>query len=145
MTNQIKVVNTITGEVLELPVDSMEQMATAYIQLKGLEGVIKRLKTKLNERMLVGLGEAKAMELPDRSRIVRVEQLMRTYDKSVVAQFLDADQMEIVTKIDATALKTLMKELVDEGIAPKGAWKAIEDSAETKPKKPYVIVEELKP
>lgn len=142
MTN-IKVVNTYTGEELEFKYSNAIELQEIYALAKASEDAIKRARVKIALAMDKILGDEEELDLGNGYKFKRIQGFTKKFPRSVVAEYLDEDQMDLVTDINGKKLKDLLAELVKEGVAPKGAWIAIEAVAEVKAKKAYVKPEKV--
>lgn len=133
------VVNTLTGEVTQYDYDSPDQLRDYIIEIDSYIKTLERLKSKLKHQLEEAL-TAEEYEFKDGSRVKWVRGETIEYSKSAVFKYItDEDQRDIITKIDPTALKALVKELNKDGALPAGAWKDIEDNSTHKAKKPYIL------
>lgn len=137
--NQVQVVNTFTGEVFNFEWESREQLKDVHIQLEALYKAIERAMKKTKAQLEAELGDNEQLEFMDGTQLKRFYRNTVTFRKEVVASYLDGDQLDVVTKVDNAALKTLVKELVQEGQLEKGAWDDMEKNADVK-STPYVRV-----
>lgn len=137
----IKVINKLTGEVLEFEYSNPGELKNVYQEAKAAEDTIKRARVKIDTAMDDTLGELDELEVGDGYKFKRIQRSTKKYPRSVVAKYLDEDQMDLVTEVNGKKLKELLADLVKEGHAPQGAWPAIEAAADAKPSKPYVSVE----
>jgi len=136
----VKVVNKLTGEVYEIKLTNIQEAEEAYLMLQGMEGAIKRAKIKVLAFLDLQMGSEEKWDFGDGYQATRVSGYRRKYQKPIVAQYLDPDQLDLVTEINGTKLKDLVKDLVAENKLPSGAWKDIEAKAEITPIKPYIKI-----
>lgn len=139
-TQLIKVINKLTGEVYEHKLATIEDAEQAYLILSGMEGAVKRAKIKVVAFLDKEMGDEEKWDFGDGYIATRVSGFRRKYQKPIVAQYLNEDQLDLVTDINGTKLKDLIKNLVEEKKLPVGAWKDIEAKAEITPIKPYIKV-----
>lgn len=137
----VKIVNKTTGEILEFAWETLQELKTVYLQLSSLESVIKGSKKKMRNVLDKALGEEEKYDFGDGYTLIRVAPQMKEYPTYIVAKYLDADQLDLVTKIDNKKLEEIIKELVESNSLEPGAWQDIQDNAEIKPIKPYVKIQ----
>lgn len=137
MANDIKgktqVVNTLTGEITEFEYTNIDELKSKYLELDSYAKTIDRAMKKMKADLEFALGDDERIDFTDGWALKRFNRATKEYRKEVVAKYLDDDQLDVVTKIDGTALKTLLKDLTAAGAGlPGGAWQEIEESAHTK-------------
>jgi hypothetical protein len=130
ITNQIQVVNTFTGEVLEFQYKNIQELKDAFVNLEAFKAAIERAHKKMKADLEFAMGDDEQVDFADGSRLKRFYRTSYTYNKEVVGKYLDADQLDLVTTVNGTALKSLIKELNANNSLPEGAWSDIELSAE---------------
>lgn len=132
--NSITVVNTFTGEVTQFDYANIDQLKSAYLELESYAKTIDRAMKKMKADLEHALGNDDRIDFGDGWALKRFNRSTYEYRKEVVGKYLDPDQLDVVTKIDGVALKTLLKELnTDPATAlPNGAWADIEQSAHAK-------------
>ena len=128
--NKISVVNTLTGEVLDFEYNNLYELKDQYVELEALKAAIDRAHKKMKLDLEFAIGEDEQVDFPDGYRLKRFHRTSYTYKKSVVAKYLDEDQLDLVTQVNGTALKTLVKDMNERGELPEGAWSDIEQSAD---------------
>lgn len=110
----ITATNKATGEVIELPSDSLAEVTSAWRIAQEYEKTAKALKDQLKNIVQNFVNEKGLSEAQD-GYMFRVSNVQRmTYDKSVVKDVLDADTYDLFTKIDKTALDKFIKENLDD-------------------------------
>lgn len=106
----IKASNKVTGEVIELETNNLEQTITAWEVSQGYEKLAKDLKDQL-KKIVPGYVGDKGVSDEARKSMFRISHVQRmTYDKAVVRSVLDEDVFDLVTKIDKSKLDTYIKE-----------------------------------
>lgn len=128
--NDISVVNTHTGEVIEFHYENIQQLKDAYVEMDALLAAFTRAHKKMKQDLEFALGDDEEAQFSDGYRLKRFYRTSYTYRKDVVSKYLDADQLDMVTSINGTALKSMIKELNKDGHLPDGAWADIEGSAD---------------
>ena len=134
----VTVVDTLTGEVRKFTWKTPLDMKNVYLQINAEINALERAKAKVAARMDLFLGDEDRHDFGDGYELVRVQGVRKRYLREVVAEFLDEDQLSLVTEVNGTKLKALLKSLVEENQLKPGTWQAIESRAEVTPNKPYV-------
>ena len=106
--NQIQVVNKLTGEVLELPVDNPVQIKDAWLMLSETIKMLERAKDKLKPKVeaLVAANQADFGTHAFRQSVVQ----RQTYDKAVMREVFDADTLDLFLVPDKTKVDNYLKE-----------------------------------
>lgn len=141
MKGKAQVVNTFTGEVIEVDWSSAEQLRDAFKQAKAFEEALKRMRAKIAESVDALIGDDEQYDFGDGFKFMRIQSNTYRYPREVVAQYLDEDQLALVTEVNPRKLKDLVVQLVKEHQIEDGVWKSIEAGAEVTPKRPYVKLE----
>lgn len=127
INGSIQVVNTLTGEITQFDYKNVDELKNAYLEIESMFKTIERAMKKMKGELEVALGEQPYIDFADGYRLKKFQTTRYEYDKAVVAKYIkDADMLDLVTKIDGTALKTLWKELVEQDAVEPGAWNEIE-------------------
>ncbi len=126
---KVTVTDTITGEIRDFEYTTVADLKDRWLEIDALAKAVDRAQKKLKAELEFALGDDEVIDFPDGYKLKRQYRTTYTYDKGVVANYLDEDALDVVTKIDGTALKALVKEMVDRGDIMPGAWKDIESSA----------------
>jgi hypothetical protein len=138
---KIKATAYHTGEILELEYKNEDDLIKLYneyyLQKKNIEATLDKIKEAIGEN----IPEDQPHQFFDGS-VARWMRLPRyEYPKEVVAEYLDPDQLDVVSKIDGTKLKSVVKELAERNEIEAGAWDRIMQNAEVKYSKPFVKIE----
>lgn len=106
----ITATNKATGEVVDLPADSPEQIAQAWLIAQEYEKTSLALKAQLKKLVPSFVGPNGVSE-PIGSFQFRVTVIQRmTYDKVVMRRVLDEDEFDVLLKPDKTAVDKYLKE-----------------------------------
>lgn len=140
----VRVINTLTGEVMDLDWKNALEMRTAYQEVSSMIKTLERAKGKIASAMDEWLGDEERYDFGDGFLLMRVAPMRKKYLTSTVRRYLDEDQLDLVLEVNGPKLKDLMAQLVQEGAAPEGAWKDIEAEADIVPVKPHVRLEKVK-
>lgn len=139
--SSIKVVNKQTGEYQEYEYQNSFELKQLYDNLQEQKKSIERALEKVKAELGKEIPEDEPVTFPDGSTAKWMSTPRYDYPKEVVAKYLDPDQLDVVTKVDGTKLKTLVKEMVDKQELPAGAWEDIMNHADTQYTKPFVRIE----
>ena len=109
----VKAINKATGEVVELPTQTPEQIVDAWKFAQEYEKTAKALKDQLKKLVPTIVPDIGTSE-PIKGHIFRVSSIQRyTYDKSVLRESLDADTYDLFLKPDKPAIDRYIKENVE--------------------------------
>lgn len=110
----ITAINKATGEVIELPSDTLEQIMDAWKVAQEYDKAAKSLKDQL--KMLI----PEFVDHTNKSEEVsnfqfKINSIQRmTYDKSVLRENLDEDTFDVLMKPDKGAVDKYLKENAEE-------------------------------
>lgn len=109
----IKATNKATGEVIELEVDNLEKVVSAWRVAQEYEKTAKALKDQLKKivpKYVSDNGNSEEVS----NHVFKINTIQRmTYDKSVVRSVLDPDTFDVLTKVDKTAVDNYLKENIE--------------------------------
>jgi len=137
------VTNKKTGEVRTIEWSNPQEMKAAYISLSEEIKTLEWAKQRVSEAMDRFLGDQEMYDFGDGYELKRISRASKRYPKEVVGEYLDADQLDLVTEVSGTKLKSLIKQLAEENQLQPGTWKAIESRAEITMSKPYVKLQKV--
>lgn len=140
---KVTVVDTLTGEVTDFKWSTPLEMKNIYLQINNQIAAFERAKKKVAAHMDAFLGDQDRHDFGDGYELMRISRATRKYPREVVAQYLDEDQLALVTDVSGTKLKDLIKKLAAENQLQPGTWKAIEEKAEITMSKPYVKLQKV--
>lgn len=107
----VSAVNKASGEVIELSVDTFEQLVGAYNTAKEYEKVATTLKDQLKKIIPAFLDEkGKSKISPDGYQFKRYETQRTTYNKSALRQVFDEDTIDLFLKVNKSSVDSYMKE-----------------------------------
>lgn len=110
----ITATNKATGEVIELPSETLEQVVEAWKIAQEYDKAAKALKDQLKMIVPEYIRQAnRSDEVNNYQFKVNVVQRMG-YDKSVLRQNLDEDTFDVLMKPDKTAVDKYLKENLEE-------------------------------
>jgi hypothetical protein len=105
----INVVNTLTGEILELPDNTPVQIKDAWLMLSETIKMLERAKDKLKPKVADMLEANGTYDFGD--YMFRQSAIQRTnYDKAVMRQNLDADTFDLLLVPDKPRIDNYLKE-----------------------------------
>jgi hypothetical protein len=136
----LEITNTLTGEIFIFEWKDPLSLRMVYQEVASLITALGVAKERLLRAMDETLGDEDEFNFGDGYTMKRIVSFTTKYPREVVAKYLDEDQLSLVTDVNPTKLKELIKQLADEQKLEPGAWKAIESEAEKTPKKPYIKV-----
>lgn len=106
----ITAMNKATGEVIDLPADTPEQIVEAWRVAQEYDKAAVALKDQLKRLVPAIVGDNGISE-PVGNYMFRVSSVQRmTYDKAVMRQVLDEDTFDVLLKPDKTAIDKYLKE-----------------------------------
>lgn len=110
----ITAVNKGTGEVIELPADTLEQVVEAWKIAQEYDKAAKALKDQL--KLIVPEFIENNNRSPEVGNVqFKINSVQRmTYDKSVLRQNLDEDTFDVMMKPDKPAIDKYLKENLEE-------------------------------
>lgn len=109
----IKAVNKATGEVVELEVETFEEVVEAWRVASEYEKTAKALKDQLKKLVPNYIGE-RGMSDEWQGYAFRLSNIQRmTYDKAVMRDVLDADVFDVLLVPDKTLVDTYLKENIE--------------------------------
>lgn len=110
----IKTTNKITGEVIELPVDTNMDIAGAWRYAQELERAGKSLKDQL-KFIVPKIVNEKGLSDQLGSYMFRVSNVQRmNYDKALLRESFDPDLYDVLVIPDKTAIDRYLKEHLEE-------------------------------
>ena len=114
----ITATNKATGEVIELPSETLEEVVSAWQVAQEYEKAAKALKDQLKKLVPKYVDHTNRSEEIGNVRF-NVNSIQRmTYDKSVLRSTLDEDTFDVLLKVDKPAVDKYLKEnLVELGEA----------------------------
>jgi hypothetical protein len=110
----ITATNKATGELIELPTDTPEQIVSAWRIAQEYVKAATDLKEQLKKLVPEMLG-GKTTSEPIGDFMFRVSNIQRrTYDKSVMRQVFDADTFDLLLKPDKPMVDKYLKEHLED-------------------------------
>lgn len=107
---KISATNKATGEVIEWPANTPEQLVEAWVLAKEYERLALSLKDQLKKLVPSLVGDRGTSE-PISNYMFRVSTVQRmNYDKSVMREVLDPDVFDVLLKPDKPAVDKYIKE-----------------------------------
>lgn len=108
----IQATHHFSGEVIELPVDTPEQIQQAWLVASEYEKTAKRLKDQLKEIVVDLVDESGTKEV--NGYMFRVSSIQRfNYDKSLLRNTLDEDTYDLFMKPNKTVIDRYLKENIE--------------------------------
>lgn len=110
----ITAINKHTGEVVELPADTFQEVVTAWQIAKEYEKVSEALKTQLKKLVPEYIDQTGKSE-EHNGYMFRVSNVQRmTYDKAVLRQYLDEDVLDLFLQPKKSAVDNYIKENLEQ-------------------------------
>lgn len=110
---RVSTTNKITGEVVDMPADNLEQIMTAWQLAQQLEKMAKDLKDQLKPKV-ERYAETGASEDINNLRFKIISTQRYNYDKAIMRQVLDEDVFDLLLKPDKTAVDNYLKENLEQ-------------------------------
>lgn len=109
----ITATNQSTGEVVELPDGSLEELIASWQVAQQYAKLADRLKDQLKTKVEKYVDDGKSPEVSGYQFKVSSVQRM-TYDKAILRQNLDEDTFDVLMQPDKTAVDRYLKENLDD-------------------------------
>lgn len=110
----IQAVNRATGEVIDLPANTPEEIVQAWNIAKEYEKAATALKDQL-KKLVPNLVNERGVSDEVNGYVFRVSNVQRkTYDKAVLRQQLDEDTFDLFMKPDKTAIDKYLRENLED-------------------------------
>ena len=116
----VKVINTATGEVIELPYDSFEDFAMQYDEVTQQIAALERAKKKMANELKIMMGEERELPLANGWHFAKYTSTRKSYPVSLVMELLEDDATRFL-KVEKTKLDAELKEHAEDG----GRWTEI--------------------
>lgn len=110
---RVSTTNKITGEVVDMPADNLDQIMTAWQLAQQLEKMAKDLKDQLKPKV-ERYAETGASEDINNLRFKIISTQRYNYDKAIMRQVLDEDVFDLLLKPDKTAVDNYLKENLEQ-------------------------------
>lgn len=106
----VKATNKATGEVVELPTDTLEDVTAAWLIAQEYAKTAEALKTQLKDIVPNYINDqGKSDEV--KGFMFRVSNIQKkTYDKAVMREVLDPDVFDVLMRPNKTAVDKYIKE-----------------------------------
>lgn len=136
----IKVMNNLTGEVIEIEISSAVRAAEVLTELKSSKQAIDKALRQINARLDGYLGQDDQTQLANGMIVKRVQRARSEWNLEVLKEYLDEDQLSLVTTIKKTEAKAMLKDLVEHGHVKPDVFKVLDETALPLPSTPYIEV-----
>jgi hypothetical protein len=105
-------INKITGELIELKANGLEEVTESWLLASEMERVAKQLKDSLRDIVPAYIDDKGRTE-PHKNHSFRVMSIQRhTYDKAIMRRVLDEDTFDFLLKPDKPSVDKFIKENV---------------------------------
>ena len=109
----ISALNKATGEVIELPAETLGEVTQTWQTVQQYDTAITALKEQLKKKVRELADQEQIEEV--NNTIFRVTSVQRmTYDKSVLRRLLDEDTLDVFLEVKKTAVDNYLKENIDD-------------------------------
>lgn len=107
----ITTVNKVTGEQIDMPTDTFEQVVLGYRQAQEYERISKELKKQLKTSLSQFLDESGRSQVSsDGMQFKQIESQRMTYSKSALRKVFDDDTIDLFTKVSKGTVDAYIKE-----------------------------------
>ncbi len=107
---KVTALNKASGEVIELPATTPDEIVNAYRIAQHYEKVAVELKNQLKTLIPTLLDEQGRSEVIDKYQFKRIESQRQTYEKSILYKIFDEDTIDLFTKVQKKAVDDYVKE-----------------------------------
>lgn len=106
----MKIINRLTGEVLNFNDRTYEEVLWTWKHAQELERIAKTIKDKLKPKVRDFIVVDGVTEPLDGYQFRKSVVQRYNYNKSTLRQYLDPDVVDVLTKVDKTAVDRYLKE-----------------------------------
>lgn len=137
---KIKVLNSLTGEISEMNVESATRAAELLVEFKASYKAIEHAIKTIQNHLDLWLGIDNELHLANGMRVKRIQRERREWVFDELRKYLDEDQVSLVTSIKKTEAKNMLAELIERGHVDPGAIKHMDETADVKGNAPFIEV-----
>ena len=132
IAGEFKYVDPTTGEVWHLTWASPDEAKAAWEQLtalqKNTDRAVKTIKKQFEDYL--SQTDREDMHFNDGETVRRVGRATRKYSKLILREYLNEDEMDLVTAPVNTLVKDMILDKTNRGELEPGAFRQIEDTAD---------------
>lgn len=107
---QVTTMNKASGEMIELPADTPDEIVNAYRIAQNYEKVAVDLKNQLKELIPNLLDEQGRSQVIDKYQFKRIETQRQTYAMPVLREVFDEDEISLFLKVQKKLVDDYVKE-----------------------------------
>ena len=106
----VTITDKYSGEMLEFPLNTPEQMLAAYLRAKEFEDMAKRIKDKVKPVLPHILDEQGRSDEIDGYMFKQYESQRMTYNKNALRQVFDDDTLDLFLEVSKGKVDSYLKE-----------------------------------
>lgn len=135
---QIKMLNKVTGEMIEVSVGTLDEAREAYELFAAFESAAKKAKADAANRLLEIMGDQQEHTFMDGKKLKINQTERRTWTPDGLRKIgISEETILAVSKIDMRAAKALVVEKIERGEIVPNAGRILDDNAERSVTKPF--------
>lgn len=139
---KVKVINNITGEVLEREYGSVGQIKNIYQELDGTRKAIERAQKKLKALIEQFMASYDEYEFADGSKVRWIHGSRKEFSALELSKYLDQDVVALVSAVSSTKLSVYLNECIKRGEMTYAQKDEIFSTATASPTTPYIKISE---
>lgn len=141
---KIKVTNHLNGEIIEKTIDGADAAVNFLTEIEASERAFKTAKENIKVWIDVWMGQDDKAEAGGKI-ITRAQTERRSWTIQGLKDIgLDQDAIDVVSKVDMSAAKTLIDEMIDRGEVAPNAKKTLNESADVSYTTPFLRFTRIK-
>lgn len=137
---KVKVINTMTGEVMEREYSSVHDIKNIWLELDGTRKAIDKAQKKLKALMEQFMTAYDEYEFADGSKIKWIHSSRKEFNMAELRKYLDEDVLSLVSTVSSTKLRDYLDECVQRGEMTYPEKDEIFATAEEVPGSAYIKV-----
>lgn len=140
-TVEIKVLNKVTGEMNDFVVANIVDARKSLLEINASISAQKKATDQLKSYIDNCMGEDDEYHFMDGGIARRKQREVRTWTVDGLKEIgLDQDAIDVVSKINMTAARALIDEMIDRGDIAPNSKKLLQESAEVSVSQPFIEV-----
>lgn len=112
---KVKVINNVTGEVMEREYSSVHDIKSIYLELDGTRKAIDRAQKKLKALLEQFMANYDEYEFSDGSKVRWIHTNRKEFSAAELKKYLDDDVVSLVSSVSSTKLSAYLNECVERG------------------------------
>lgn len=137
---KVKVINTMTGEVMEREFSSVQDIKNIYQELDGTRKAIDRAQKRLKALLEQFMSAYDEYSFADGSKIKWVHTTRKEFNTLELRKMLDDDVIALVSTVSSTKLAAYLTECVQRGEMTYDQKDEVFSTAEDKPGTAYIKI-----